>query len=806
MTEAAQGLPGLSTEQADEVRSRVGLNRIPDPPRPGVLGRVLAQLRDPMLVLLIVAAVLAGSLGDWSSTAIIALVVVFNTGAGVVQQVRAERAMSALRQLISPHAEVRRDGSWVSIDAELVVPGDLVALRAGDVLVADGTVCEERGLELNEASLTGESLPVHRVQAETVSAGTVVTRGRGTVLVTRIGADSSLGRIAVGLRSSPGRRTPLQRRLGRLSHTLVRVVLALTALVVVIGLLQGRSAAEMAVVGLSLAVAAVPESLPAVVTIGLALGAHRMARRNAVVRNLPAVETLGSVSVVATDKTGTLTEGVMRGEAVWTPSPPEDRATDRLLRDVVLCNDARRARTDEGWTVFGDPLDQALLALADEIDVEGIRERLPRVGEEAFQHETRRMLTRHDLGNRVLTVCKGAPEAVLDLLPAGRRPPEVTAARAAAEEFMAAGHRVIAVADDESGSLELVGLVAIGDPPRKSAFDVVTELQRAGVRLVLVTGDHPGTAETIARRVGIAGSDDRAVLGADLHESAAPDELKIVARVRPEQKVDVVSALQADGHVVAMLGDGVNDAPALRTADIGVAAGRSGTEVAKEAADVVLLDDDLATVVAAVQEGRRILANIGSFLVFALAGGFSEVGVMLLGPAVGLAIPLLPGQILWINLLTHGLTGVAFGGQPPDPAQMRRPPRPVGASVLDATGRRALVWGAVSLTVAALAASLVVSGEESRRTTVFLALGLGQLGVALALRVRRSAGGWRDRLLELAVGAAATTLAAAVWFPPLAELLETEPPSWSTLGVVLLAAAFPGLLVRLLGTVRHPGP
>lgn len=795
---------GLSTEQADEVLRRVGPNRIPEPARPGVVRRVLEQLRDPMIVLLVVAAILAGSLGDWSSTAIIALVVVFNTGAGVLQQVRAERAMVALRRLVSPHAEVRRDGDWVSIEGELVVPGDVLALRAGDVVVADGTVCDERGLELNEASLTGESLPVHRARGETVSAGTVVTRGRGVVLVTHTGAGSALGRIATGLTTNLVRRTPLQRRLGRLSHTLVRVVLALTALVVVLGLLQGRSVAEMTVVGLSLAVAAVPESLPAVVTIGLALGAHRMAGRNAVVRSLPAVETLGSVSVVATDKTGTLTEGVMRAESMWTPSHQPDRTTDRLVRDAVLCNDARRARTDEGWTVVGDPLDQALLALAGDIDVDDLRARLPRVGEEAFQHETRRMLTRHGFGDRVLTVCKGAPEAVLDLLPAGPQPPEVTAARAAAEEFMAAGHRVIAVADDESGVLELVGLVAIGDPPRASAAEVVTELQRAGVRLVLVTGDHPGTAETVARRVGIAGPEDHAVLGADLHGSAAHEDLKVVARVRPEQKVDVVDALQADGHVVAMLGDGVNDAPALRSADIGVAAGRSGTEVAKEAADLVLLDDELATVVAAVQEGRRILANIGLFLVFALAGGFSEVGVMLLGPAIGLALPLLPAQILWINMLTHGLVGVAFGGQPPDPGQMRRPPRPVGASVLDTAGVRALVCGAVSLTVAALAASLVVTDDASRRTAVFLALGLGQLGVALALRVRRTAGGWRDRVLELAVAAAVATLAAAVWVQPVAELFETERPSWSALGVILLAAAVPGVLVRLLGTSR-PG-
>lgn len=797
---------GLSSAQAAQEWARSGPNRVPEPPRPGVGRRVLEQLRDPMIVVLLVATVVAGSLRDWSSTAIIALVVVFNTSAGVVQQLRADRAMVALRRLVSPQAEVLRDGDWVTLDSELVVPGDVVALRAGDVVVADGDLLEAKDLELNEAGLTGESLPVHRERGETVSAGTVVTRGRGTALVARTGATSALGRIAAGLELGADRRTPLQLRLGRLSHTLVRIVLGLTAVVVLLGLLQGRSVAQMTVVGLSLAVAAVPESLPAVVTIGLALGARRMARHNAVVRSLPAVETLGSVSVVATDKTGTLTQGVMRVEAVWSPAPGTESPADasaRLVRDLVLCNDARQVRTEDGWTVLGDPIDAALLDLGDVPTIEATRDRYPRVAEEAFEHRTRRMLTRHRGEAGDLTVCKGAPEAVLDLLPAGADPGPVLAA---AETFTAAGLRVLAVADDQAGALELVGLVAIGDPPREGAGAVVAQLESAGVRVVLVSGDHPGTAEAIARRVGIAGEADRAVLGADLVHGAVAtgEQVRVVARVQPEQKVDVVQALQADGHVVAMIGDGVNDAPALRAADIGVAAGRGGTEVAKEAADLVLLDDELATVVTAVQEGRRILANIGAFLVFAVAAGFSEVGVMLLGPATDLELPLLPAQILWINLLTHGLVGVAFSGQPPDPADMRRPPRPPGASVLDGAARRILVWATVSLTLAALAAGLVGSVTADRRTAVFLALGIGQLGVALALRVRQAARSWRDRLLEVAVLAAAATMAAAVWLPPLAEVLRTEPPSVTGLGLVLLCAAVPGLVVRAMRASR-PG-
>jgi Ca2+-transporting ATPase len=683
-------------------------------------------------------------------------------------------------------------------------------------------------LEVDQSTMTGESVPVELGDGDDVSGGTLVTRGRADVLITRTGPESGLGRLATMIASAPTRATPLQRRLTELSRVLVLTVGALTGVVVAIGLLQDRPVSEMAIVGVSLAVAAVPESLPAVVAVSLALGAHRMARRRAVVRRLPAVETLGSVTVIATDKTGTITEGRMVAERVWTPSAayvvdangyepagtlrltgdetpvgdgPGDRSAElhRLQRDVLLCNDARLVHDGAGWSVVGDPLEGALLALAHKASQDrGSQDREAdrdwrRVAEEPFDHLTRRMTTvHHDGDGSWLVVCKGAPEAVLSLLPESDR---VRRATAAAEELARDGYRVIAVADHESAQrpttspkgLTLVGLVAIEDPPRAHAPAVVAACRRAGIRLLLVTGDHPGTARAIAHRVGIAPTDT----------DEDPEGTTVFSRVRPEEKVAIVRTLQRDGDVVAMLGDGVNDAPALRSADIGVAAGLGGTEVARQAADLVLMDDDLSTVVAAVEEGRRIFANIRSFLLYAVSGGLAEVGVMLFGPAIGLDQPLLPAQILWINLMTHGLTGVAFGSEPADPADMLRPPRPPAQSVFTPRFSANLALAAVALATTALTVGLLASDAAHQRTTIFVTLGLGQLGVAWAIRARTRHRARRASWLGVAIAAAALLLLGATVVGPLQSLLRTVSLSAPDLGVAVLAALLPGALVGL---------
>lgn len=794
---------GLTSQEALALLERFGPNRLPAPPRRRLSSRVLEQVRDPMILLLLAAAVLTAVLHDLSNTVIIAVVVLFNTSVGVGQQLRAERAMTALQAMTAPTTRVVRDGAVVELPSDDVVPGDLVKLAAGDVVPADGLILAAATFQANQALMTGESLPVDLDVGDQVIGGTSITRGRATVSISRTGADSGIGSIAKLLGRASPRPTPLQRRLTQLSRWLVVVISALTLIVVVNGLIQGRPVGQMALVGLSLAVAAVPESLPAVVTIALAMGAHRMAKRKAVVRTLPAVETLGSVTVVATDKTGTITEGTMLVQHVWTPGatysvsgsgyaptgsltadqPVGDADADlaRLLRDVALCNDATLSLAGDTWKVLGDPLEGALLTLSAKggHDVDVIRVKWARIAEEPFDQRSMRMTTHH-LGpdGQTLTVCKGAPEAVFGLVGADAG---TQTAEDAATALAAQGYRVLAVADGpHADALELVGLVGVGDPPRGHARQVVSDLRRAGIRVVLVTGDHPSTAASIAHSVGI-------------------DEHDVISRVRPEEKVSVVEGMLGDGGVVAMIGDGVNDAPALRRADIGVAQGSGGSEVAKQASDLVLMDDDLSTVVAAVEEGRRIFANIRAFLIYALAGGLSEVGVMLFGPAIGLTLPLLPGQILWINLLTHGITGVAFGNEPADSAEMAQPPRPPADAILNVRACVLLGVAAVTMTAMALMVGAMTDGSDAeRRTAIFLVLGFAQLGVALALRSGGNRRAVRTRGLEAAVLMAAALQLIAVFAPWLQELLGTVAPSGSALIVLGLVSLVPALTLRVV--------
>jgi Ca2+-transporting ATPase len=814
---------GLDSAEAAHRLQTYGPNRPPSARPRRLHTRVWAQVRDPMILLLLAAGTLTFALEDYRDTAIIAAVVVFNTLIGVVQEIRSDRAIAALHALTTPLAKVRRDGTILEMSTEEIVPGDSVWLDAGDVVPADGVLVTARDLQIDQSMMTGESVPVMLLDGEKVTGGTLVTRGRAVFTVTETGADSGLGRLATMMLNAPTQATPLQRRLSRLSRVLVGIVGLLTAVVVGIGLAQGRPLSEMAIIGVSLAVAAVPESLPAVVAVALALGAHRMALRNAVVRRLPAVETLGSVTVIATDKTGTITEGRMVVERLWTANAgyavdgrgydpagsirpdhavPGDSAVrerrdadrDRLLRDVALCNDARLVRDGTQWSVIGDPLEGALLVVATKggHDTASLDTAWTRTAEQPFDHLTRRMTTTHRHTNgRELVVCKGAPEAVLPALEPGL---DVRRATLAAEELAARGYRVIAVADHENAGptpsgdvvLTLAGLVAIDDPPREHAGAVVAACRRAGIRLLLVTGDHPGTAHAIAQRVGILDAED-----GKLHGSS------VFARVRPEEKVEIVQSLQRVGEVVAMIGDGVNDAPALRCANIGVAAGLGGTEVARQAADLVLLDDDLSTVVSAVEEGRRIYANIRAFLLYAVSGGLAEVGVMLLGPFLGIALPLLPAQILWINLMTHGLTGVAFGAEPADPAEMARPPRPPEQSVFTPRFTYKLGIAAASLMATSLTVGVLAGSGAEQRTAIFLTLGLGQLAVALAIRSRPRAQAPRSWGLPVAIAGAAALLLLALT-PPLQALLGTRPLDAITLGTALLAAAAPGLVIGLM--------
>jgi Ca2+-transporting ATPase len=785
-----------------------------------------------MILLLMGALVVVVLLGDLADAGIIAAVIVLNTTIGVVQEVRAANAIAALDRLSAPHATVLRDGRFVRLDSADVVPGDVVRLEAGDIVPADALVLEAAALQLDESAMTGESVPVAREAGQETLSGTVVTRGRGLAAVTRTGAESGLGRIATAVAAADTRPTPLQQRLSRLSRQLVVLTLGLCALVFLSGLARGEDPADMVILAVSLAVAAIPESLPAVVSVALALGAFRMARRAALVRWLPAVETLGSVTVLASDKTGTLTEGRMVVQRLWTPEgswqvtghgygkegelvgPGDGASLTPLLRGVVLCNDARiTAGSDGVWGIVGDPMEAALLiaaakhdeALLDAGDAWTREDELP------FDASTQRMTTLHQRDGTWLSVCKGAPEVVLRLV---ADPDVVRRARAAADELARDGFRVLAVADAHGGrrrpgrddlerEMVLRGLVAISDPPRPDAADIARSCARAGIHTVLVTGDHPATARAIASELGI-GVDAEIAEGEEVERGehlARVERIGVYARTRPEQKVDIVSAWQDRGDVVAMTGDGVNDAPALRRADIGVAMGQRGTEVARQAADLVLADDNLRTVVVAVGEGRRIYANIRMFLRYGLAGGLAEVAVILLGPFLGMAVPLAPGQILWINMLTHGVPGVAFGGEPLDPAAMSRPsPSPRESVLGQGLFAQILVAGSL-ISLVSLVAGLLAPAHELQ-SWVFLTLGLAQLGVGLAIRAPRRGVGWRGRGLEAALAVAAGLQVLAVAWAPLRALLDTEPVSGTDLVVVLALAAVPGCVLaasRALG-------
>jgi Ca2+-transporting ATPase len=810
---------GLTADEAARRLAAQGPNVVPSAKRRGIPTRLAVQLRDPMILLLCGAFVLVLLLGDVSDAVIIALVVVLNTAIGVVQEVRAESAIAALDRMAAPRARVRRDGGFVDVAAADLVVDDVVRLEAGDVVPADLELLEAVDLELDEAAMTGESVPVRRTVGMDVLSGTTVTRGRGLGTVVRTGGNSGLGRIAALIASTRVRPTPLQRRLSRLSRDLVVATSMLCALVLVLGVLRGGSWVDSLILAVSLGVAAIPESLPAVVSVALALGAYRMARRAAVVRWLPAVETLGSVSVLATDKTGTVTEGRMTVQRLWTAdgyvevsgvgydvhgdlegASAEASGVGRLLRDVVLCNDAGLVPGDGAeWRIIGDPMEAALLVAAAKhgLAQPALRTRWTRIDETPFDSRRQCMRTLDRGPSGVLEVVKGAPEVVLAQVQPGERTDQ---ARQAANLMAEQGFRVLAVADRLHASdtdLELVGLVGIADPPRADAADVVAACRDAGIRTVLITGDHPATARAIAGRIGIIRPGGTVVDGDAVsrgEHAERVESIDVYARIRPEQKVDVVDAWRAHGHVVAMTGDGVNDAPALRRADIGVAMGDRGTEVARQAADLVLADDSLHTVVVAVGEGRRIYRNIRRFLRYGLAGGLAEVLVILAAPFFGILVPLLPGQILWINMLTHGVPGVAFGGEPMDPTVMRHPsPSPERSVLGGGLLRQVLVSGLLIATVSLVAALLAERQGWHVQTAAFLTLGLAQLGLALALRAPRRGWALAQRGLEAAVLVAAALQVLAVAAAPLRDLLGTETLPAPGLVVVVLLAAVPGL-------------
>lgn len=831
------GLRGLTDTEAAARLTRGGRNVLPEPPVPGLPRRVLRSLRDPLVLVLLTALALTMATGDWSDAAVIALVILVNSSIGVRQEVQADRAVRALSAMVATRAWVVRSGRPARVPVDEVVSGDLLRLRQGDLVPADAVLVEGVGLQVDESTLTGESFPVDKEpgadpgtdpltdpltdqgavalaslgredQGPTgdgdggagagpsarLLSGSVVVHGRGLARVTSTGSGSSIGRLAA-LMQGPAPATPLQLRMARLSAQLAVVAVVLSCLVLGLGLLRGEPLEAMVLTTIALVVAAVPESLPLVVTVSLALAARRMANRHAVVRNLAAVETLGSVTVLATDKTGTLTRGSMTVRDTWCPPGVE---SELLWRGLTLCSDA--ALDDDAENAHADPTEEALLraAATSGVDARTVRSAFPRIDETPFDSVRKRMSTTHATPDGgVVTWHKGAPDAMLTPEWLGTHD-GLDVVHAQADAWARHGRRVIAVVAEGpspaggASPRRLVGLVALEDPVRDTSRATIGACRAAGMRVILVTGDHPATAEAIAAQVGIGDGSAAVNLAGRAAVPVGPSDTGagVVARATPADKHALITALQAAGHVVAMTGDGVNDAPALRQADIGVAMGIRGTEVARQAADLVLTDDELGTVVAAVEEGRRVYANIRRFLTYGLSGGASEVFLMLAGPLVGTPLPLLPAQILWLNLLTHTFAGAGLAAQPADTTAMSRGPRsPEEGPLAGGLGwRTALI--AVLLTALGLVA-IALAPPGATQTSALMALGAGQLGVAWGLRTprRRRTQDLRDPLLPLLLLAGAM-LVAVTLLPPVRQLLATVaigPQTWVVVGGCALA-------------------
>jgi Ca2+-transporting ATPase len=817
---------GLTAGEAARRAAEAGPNEIPErPPRPQ-WRMFLDQFSDFMILVLLAAGLISGIIGEPADAIAIGVIVLLNGVIGFVQEYRAERAVAALKLMAAPTAKVRRGGHILELPAPQLVPGDIVLLEAGNVTPADLRLLEAVRLKVDEAPLTGESVPIEKRTAPLREAacplgdrlnmaykGTLVTYGRGTGLVVATGMQTELGRIAGLLEKEEGGKTPLQKRLAVFGRHLALAALAICALVFVMGVLRGEAVVLMFLTAVSLAVAAIPEALPAVVTIALALGARRMVEKRALIRRLPAVETLGSVTYICSDKTGTLTQNRMRVEQLWADGREESDpsraaglggAWPLLLQAIALNNDAARGK---GGEMLGDPTEIALYLAAEQAGcakAEALAS-LPRVGEMPFDADRKCMTTLHRQAGGIIAFTKGAPEQVGALCTAQPHPMLEQADRMAA-----AGLRVLAVAyrvwpalpaelapEAVEQGLTFLGLVGLLDPPRPEAAEAVALCRSAGITPVMITGDHPATARAIAGRLGIIEDGDAVLTGSELARLSPAalakrvDELRVYARVAPEQKIAIVQALQDRGEFVAMTGDGVNDAPALSRADIGVAMGVTGTDVAREAAHMILLDDNFATIVAAVREGRRIFDNIRKFIKYTMTSNAGEIWTIFLAPFFGLPIPLLPIHILWINLVTDGLPGLALAVEPEEEGLMQRPPRPPRESIFARGMWQDIVWigllmGGVSLVTQAWA---LHEGMAHWQTMVFTTLTLSQMGNALAIRSERQSfftqGPWSNRAM---LGAVVLTFAlqmATIYVPALNPIFKTQPLEADELAVSL---------------------
>ncbi|MGI6109892.1 MAG: calcium-translocating P-type ATPase, PMCA-type [Eubacteriaceae bacterium] len=740
---------GLTSEQVKEKTARYGKNQLQVAKRRSIMQMFISQFTDVLILVLLVAAVISGFLGEVSDAVLIIIIVIINAVIGVVQERKAEDSMEALKKMVVPEAKVMRDGQQMIIQSVDLVPGDVVYLDAGDYVPADGRLVEAANLQIQEAALTGESTAVHK-NTENLTNGktplgdrdnfvfstTIVTNGRGRFIVTKTGMDSEIGRIAGMIQTAPATKTPLQIRLNELGKTLAIGCLAACAIIFVVGLIRGGNPLELFMTAVSLAVAAIPEGLPAIVTVVLAMGTTRLVKQNAIIRKLPAVETLGSASVICSDKTGTLTQNKMTIKRIFAEQEDGIIDADEILENGftpaekvvvfggLLCNDASIVTDENGVVKIGDPTEIAMIDYADRVGYSKneLLEQMPRVEEIPFDSDRKLMTTVHKLEDKFVSLTKGAPDVLIsrctsvlrgqDGIPKEFGEEAKKNVLAVNDELSDQAYRVIGYgvkifdelpsADYEvlEQGLTFGGLSGMIDPPRLEVKDSIAECRSAGIKTVMITGDHVNTAKAIARDLNIYEDGDLALTGVEIDEmddktlSDNIEKIKVCARVSPENKVRIVDTWQKKNAVVAMTGDGVNDAPALKKADIGCAMGITGTEVSKEASEMILTDDNFATIVSAVREGRGIYENIRKAVHFLLSTNIAEILTLFIATLVDWPQPLLPVHILWINLITDSFPALALGVEKTDPDIMNNPPRHPDESIFaGGLGSRIIIQG-----------------------------------------------------------------------------------------------------------------
>lgn len=834
---------GLTKAEADKRLREGGANSLVAKRRKTIIERFIDQFKDFMIAVLLVAAIVAAFSGEIADAVIILLVVVLNAIFGVFQEVQAEAAIDALKEMSAPMAHVRRDGELLTIKSEDVVPGDIVLLEAGDVVPADLRLIAAQTLRVEEAALTGESVPVEKqtgvldVKAdEKVSLGdqtnmafmnSNITNGRGTGVVVATGMQTEVGRIAGMLNQADETKTPLQENLNSLGKTLTWLILFLSVLIFALGLLNQRETVlNMLLTAISLAVAAIPEGLPAIVTVTLALGTRRMAKRNAIVRKLPAVETLGSTDIIASDKTGTLTQNKMTVERLFTNNrlevASESKATldDMTVQIMMLANDTK---IDKDGKLLGDPTETALVqfGLTHKLDVPALLERLPRVNEVPFDSERKLMTTIHELADgRYLVATKGAPDQLLQratqyevdgtVEPMDDKERDLilntnTQLARQALRVLGMAYKIVTelpeTVDTNTVEQEMIftGLIGMIDPERPEVEEAVREAKEAGIRPMMITGDHRETAEAIAKRLGIIGDhDEKAIISGNELDEMSDDEFakrvgdySVYARVAPEHKVRIVNAWQKRGKVVAMTGDGVNDAPALKAADIGIGMGITGTEVSKNASDMVLADDNFSTIVVAVEEGRKVFANIQKAIQYLLSANLGEVLTLFMMTILGWQI-LAPVQILWINLVTDTFPAIALGIEPMERDIMKRKPRGRKSNFLSGGLSQSIIYqglleGAITLIVYWIGITYPMHASDSLAhadalTMAFATLGLIQLFHAFNVKSIYGTifhkGIFANHSFNWAILASTVLMAATILIPGFNQLFHVTPLDW----------------------------